>query len=632
MSGGRTGLHARKPRKITAALHHCLDSLPRPEFPRLTALAGQTPDGNTLKYLIENLVRDALAALPAELRVADAATVAPTIERTRDSTHGDFATNAAMQLAKAARRKPRDVAQAIVEALPKSELVAKVEIAGPGFINFFLAPAALHQELLRVTEQGAAYGRSQLGAGQRVIVEFVSANPTGPLHVGHGRHAAFGATLANLLDATGFKVHREYYVNDAGRQMEILAASVWLRYLECFGEQFPFPSNGYRGDYLHPISDKLVEKAGRTLVRPAADVFRDLPPDAPAGDKDVYIDAVIARARELLGADGFRKAFDIALTDILADIRQDLEEFGVRYDEWFSERSLADGGAIDRALERLRKNGVVYEKDGAQWFRATDFGDEKDRVVVRENGIKTYFASDIAYHLHKRERGFEQLLDVLGADHHGYIARVRAGLVAMGEPGESLEVRLVQFVTLYRGGEKVQMSTRSGEFITLRELRREVGNDAARFFYVMRSNDQHLDFDMQLATSRSNENPVYYIQYAHARVCSVLRQMREKGLAYDAAHGRASLARLVEPHEQALLASISRFPEVIEMAAVQRAPHALVHYLREVANDFHTYYNAHQFLVDDAELRDARLTLIQGLRQVIRNGLGLLGVSAPEAM
>jgi arginyl-tRNA synthetase len=585
-----------------------------------------------LKYLIENLVREALAALPAELRPTDAAAPAPVVERTRDATHGDFATNAAMQLAKSARRKPCEVAQAIVDALPPNELVAKVEIAGPGFINFFLAPAACHRELLRVAGEGAAYGRSQLGGGQRVIVEFVSANPTGPLHVGHGRHAAFGATLANLLDAAGYKVHREYYVNDAGRQMEILAVSVWLRYLECFGEQFPFPSNGYRGDYLHPIADKLVEQAGRTLVRPAAEVFRDLPPDAPAGDKDVYIDAVIARAKALLGADGFRKAFDIALGDILADIRQDLEEFGVRYDEWFSERSLSDNGAIDRALERLRANGVVYEKDGAQWFRATDFGDEKDRVVVRENGIKTYFASDIAYHLQKRERGFERLIDVLGADHHGYVARVRAGLVAMGEPGDSLEVRLVQFVTLYRGGEKVQMSTRSGEFITLRELRREVGNDAARFFYVMRSNDQHLDFDMQLATSRSNENPVYYIQYAHARVCSVLRQMREKGLSYDAERGRASLARLVEPHEQALLASISRYPEVVEMAAVQRAPHALVHYLREVANDFHTYYNAHQFLVDDAELRDARLTLIQGLRQVVRNGLGLLGVSAPEAM
>ena len=585
-----------------------------------------------MKYLIEELLQDAIAALPEDLRAAAAGQPAPAVERTRDATHGDFATNAAMQLAKAARRKPRELAQAIVAALPASDLVARTEIAGPGFINFFVSPSGYHRELERVLDEGPAYGRSTMGAGQRVIVEFVSANPTGPLHVGHGRHAAFGATLANLLDAAGYAVHREYYINDAGRQMDILAASVWLRYLECFGEQFPFPSNGYRGDYLHPIACRLVERTGRSLHRPAADVFRDLPPDAPAGDKDEYIDAVIARAKSTLGEAGFEQAFRVALDDILADIREDLEEFGVRYDEWFSERSLTTSGAIDRALERLRANGVVYEKDGAQWFRATDFGDEKDRVVVRENGLKTYFASDIAYHLQKRERGFDRLVDVLGADHHGYVARVRAGLVAMGEPGDSLEVRLVQFVTLYRGGEKVQMSTRSGEFITLRELRREVGNDAARFFYVMRSNDQHLDFDLQLATSQSNENPVYYIQYAHARVCSVLRQMREKGLEYDAGRGRGSLARLVEPHEQALLATLSRYPEVVEAAAVNRAPHALVHYLRELANDFHTYYNAHQFLVEDPALRDARLTLVQGLRQVVRNGLGLLGVSAPEAM
>ncbi|HEX7375046.1 MAG TPA: arginine--tRNA ligase [Steroidobacteraceae bacterium] len=585
-----------------------------------------------MKYLIEKLVRDALASLATELQLAAISQIEPVVERTRDSRHGDFATNVAMQLAKAAQRKPRDLAQALITALPPNDLVAKVEIAGPGFINFHLTPGAYHQELLRVHELGTAYGRSQLGAGRRVMVEYVSANPTGPLHVGHGRHAAFGASLSNLLDAAGFKVHREYYINDAGRQMEILAASVWLRYLECFGEQFPFPSNGYRGDYLHPISNKLVEKAGRTLVRPASQVFANLPPDAPAGDKDVYIDAVIARAKELVGADGFRQAFNLALGDILDDIKADLEEFGVRYDEWFSERSLADNGAIDRALDLLRKHGVVYEKDGAEWFRATDFGDEKDRVVVRENGLKTYFASDIAYHLHKRERGHEHLIDVLGSDHHGYVARVRAGLVAMGQPADCLEVRLMQFVTLYRGGEKVQMSTRSGEFITLRELRREVGNDAARFFYVMRSNDQHLDFDMQLATSKSNENPVYYIQYAHARVCSVLRQLREKGMEFDAARGKAGLHRLAEPHEQALLASLSRYPELVESAAMQRAPHAMVHYLRELATDFHAYYNAHQFLVDDAELRDARLVLIQGLRQVVRNGLGLLGVSAPEAM
>jgi arginyl-tRNA synthetase len=368
------------------------------------------------------------------------------------------------------------------------------------------------------------------------------------------------------------------------------------------------------------------------LLRPASAIFADLPPDAPAGDKDAYIDAVIERAKSLLGPEGFRQAFDLALTDILADIRDDLEEFGVRYDRWFSERSLGDDGAIDHALDLLRGNGVVYEKDGAQWFRATDFGDEKDRVVVRENGAKTYFASDIAYHLNKCERGYQQLIDVLGSDHHGYVARVRAGLVAMGQDGGCLDVRLMQFVTLYRGGEKVQMSTRSGEFITLRELRREVGNDAARFYYVLRSNEQHLDFDMQLAVARTNDNPVYYIQYGHARVCSVLRQMREKGFEHDEARGRASLARLTEPQEQAVLAELSRYPEVIESAALQRAPHMLVHYLRELATAFHAYYNAHQFLVEDAALRDARLLLVRGVRQVICNGLGMLGVSAPEAM
>jgi arginyl-tRNA synthetase len=588
-------------------------------------------DGKTLKYLIERLVQTALAALPAEFRDAGPGAT-PLIERTRDAAHGDFATNVALQLAKSARRKPRELAQAIVERLPASELVSRVEIAGPGFINFHLAPPAYHAELLRIGELGAAYGRSRLGGGRRVMVEFVSANPTGPLHVGHGRGAAYGATVANLLNATGHTVHREYYINDHGRQMDILAASVWLRYLERCGERFEFPSNGYRGEYLLPIADQLVASEARTLVRPAAEVFRGLPPDAPAGDKDVYIDAVIARAKEMLGTAAWARVFDLGLADILADIRDDLAEFGVVYDCWFSERSLSQDGAIEHALDVLRKNGVVYRKDGAEWFRATDFGDEKDRVVVRANGAKTYFASDIAYHLNKRERGFEQLVDILGADHHGYLARVRAGLVAMGQPAECLEVQWLQFVTLYRGGEKAQMSTRSGEFVTLRELRNEVGNDAARFFYVMRSNDQHLDFDLELAKAHSTDNPVYYIQYAHARVCSVMRQLVEKGHAYDAGQGGTALAGLGESHELALLSSLSRYPEVVELAALQRAPHMLVHYLRELANDFHTYYNAHTFIVEDAPLRNARLTLVLALRQVIANGLALLGVSAPESM
>jgi arginyl-tRNA synthetase len=341
---------------------------------------------------------------------------------------------------------------------------------------------------------------------------------------------------------------------------------------------------------------------------------------------------VVVRARKLIGDDAFRDVLDLGLAAILGDIEQDLSEFGVIFDRWYSERSLAENGAIERALTKLRAQGNVYEKDGAQWFRATAFGDEKDRVVVRENGVKTYFASDIAYHLEKRERGFDRLLDILGSDHHGYVARVRAGLTAMGEPGESLEALLVQFVTLYRGGEKAQMSTRSGEFVTLRQLRTEVGNDACRFFYVMRSNDQHLDFDLELAKSRSNENPVFYIQYAHARVASVLRQLAARELRLDHELGLASIAQLDNAHERVLLTAMSRYPEVIQSAALARAPHLLVHYLRELANAFHTYYNAEQFIVDDPALRNARLMLILALQQLIRNGLYLLGVSAPVSM
>lgn len=590
-----------------------------------------------MKTLVESLVAQALAALPPgtlpEGTEGGAQLAAGDIERTRDARNGDFACTLALRLAKAAKRNPRQLAEALKTALPAHEDVLKVEIAGPGFINFFLAPSAWQGVVRQVLAQGAAFGRSAQGAGRKALVEFVSANPTGPLHVGHGRHAAFGATLANLLEAAGWQVHREYYVNDAGRQMEILAASTWLRYLQQRGERFTFPSNGYRGDYLLPIAEKLDARAGDRLHRTAGEVFTGLPADEPeGGDKDQYIDAVIVRARSLLGEDGFRLALEVALEDILDDIRQDLGEFGVVYDRWYSERSLTTNGAIDRALERLRQQGHVYEKDGAQWFRATAFGDEKDRVVVRENGVKTYFASDIAYHLEKRERGFDLLLDILGADHHGYVARVRAGLEAMGEPGDSLEVRLVQFVTLFRGTEKVQMSTRSGEFITLRQLRAEVGNDACRFYYVMRSNDQHLDFDLELATKRSNDNPVYYIQYAHARVSSVLRQLADRGLVHDLDQGLAALGRLVEPQEQSLAAALARYPELLDSAAAQRAPHLLVHYLRELANEFHSYYNAHAFIVEEAALRDARLALVLATRQVLRNGLAILGVGAPESM
>jgi len=582
-----------------------------------------------LKSAIAQLVTTAIDTLAGNALPAEVATARPQIERTRDPRHGDFACNVALTLAKPARRKPRDIAELIIGALPASELVAGVEIAGPGFINFRLTPLALHREVLRIIEEGERYGHSSAGEGRRVIVEFVSANPTGPLHVGHGRHAAYGDSVANLLAATGHVVHREYYVNDAGRQMDILALSVWLRYLEAAGSTVDFPSNGYRGAYVRDIATDLFAGEGDRLVRPAAEILRDIPADAPAGDKETHVDALIARARELLGDANYRRVLDAGLNAILGDIRDDLAGFGVQVDEWYSERSLTGTGRVATALERLEAQDQVYERDGAIWFRASAFGDEKDRVVVRDNGQTTYIASDIAYHLDKRLRGFDHLLDVLGADHHGYVARVRAGLEAMGEPPESLEVRLMQFAVLYRGGEKVQMSTRSGEFVTLRELREEVGDDAARLFYVLRSNDQHLDFDLDLAKSRTNENPVYYIQYAHARICSVFRQLDEQGL------GRrpdVSLAPLTDDHEKALMGTLSRYPEIVALAATNRAPQNVVQYLRELAQDFHTYYNAQKFIVDDEDLRDARLTLVTAAKTVLANALALIGVSAPERM
>ena len=586
-----------------------------------------------MKTLIEALLKRALDTLPEELVPGAARGVGIEVENTRDAQHGDFASNLAMRLAKATRQNPRKVAQALVAALPPSDAIDKVEIAGAGFINFFLKSDAYTLEIAKVLKDGESYGRSLIGAGRRVQVEFVSANPTGPLHVAHGRHAAFGASVSNLLEAVGYDVEREYYINDAGRQTDILAVSAWLRYLERCGERFAFPSNAYVGEYLVAVGESLFAAEGTALKHAAADVFKDLPPDEPqGGDKDVYIDALMTRARALIGDAAFARVLRSSLDGIVDDIREDLAEFGVTFDCWFSERSLGDSGAIDRSIETLKKSGHAYLKDGALWFKSTDFGDEKDRVIVRDNGMKTYFAADIAYVLNKLERGFEHLIYIWGADHHGYIARLRAVLVALGGPPERFEVLLMQIVSLFRGGEKAKMSKRSGDYVTLRDLRKEVGNDAARLFYVMRSNDQHLDFDMELAKSRSNENPVYYIQYAHARVCSVLRQLKERGLTHDIEHGIASLSKLTEPQEQQLIKRISAYPEVIKQCAAQRAPHSLVHYLRDLANDFHTYYSAHQFIVDDSGSRDARLDLAVATQTVIRNGLKLLGVSAPDTM
>ena len=585
-----------------------------------------------MKEQIAQLIETALASLVAEGTLPDDIAPSIQVENTRDKSHGDFASNIALTLAKPARCNPRELAQQICAALPEAASIEKTEIAGPGFINFFVSQASIFTVVGDILQQGKGFGRKAPNSGPRVQVEFVSANPTGPLHVGHGRGAAYGATVADLLEAAGIEVEREYYVNDAGRQMNILAVSVWLRYLELNDQPLTFPSNGYQGHYIRDIAHDLLNAHGDRFNFPVGDVFFDIPADEPAGgDKEVHINALIERAQSMLG-DDYTLVFDAGLDAILGDIREDLSEFGVDYQVWFSERSLTQSGDVERALEQLEARGHLYEQDGNLWFRSTAFGDDKDRVVRRANGQTTYFASDIAYHMNKFERGFDQVINVWGADHHGYVTRVKAAIQALGHDPEKLVVKLVQFAILYRGDERVQMSTRSGSFVTLRELRNEVGKDACRFFYVTRKADQHMDFDLELAKSESKDNPVYYIQYAHARVCSVLRKLESQGMAWDQAAGLAAMERLGSEVEKDLVMQLGKYPETLQHAALNLEPHLLANYLRDLAGNFHTWYNGHKLIIDDAELRNARLTLSVSVRQVLANGLELLGVSAPEQM
>ncbi len=583
-----------------------------------------------VKSRLTELLQKALAS------VAPTATATPIqLERPRDPTHGDFATNLAMQLAKALKKNPREIAGQLLAELPPSALVAKAEIAGAGFINFTLDARAKVDVVGAVLVEGGDYGRSRLGAAQKVQVEFVSANPTGPLHVGHGRGAAYGASLSSLLAFAGWDVTREYYVNDAGRQMDILGLSTWLRYLDQHGVSVPFPPNAYQGNYVRDMAQQMTVAHGAKYVRPADDVLAGTPglPEAGRADDDakqqreLHLDALIARAKELLGAD-WTYVHQHALSEQLADCRDDLEEFGVHFDVWFSEKALYDTGLVARCVDLLEKKGHLYEQSGAKWFRSTAFGDEKDRVVQRENGLYTYFASDIAYHLNKFERGFDKVINIWGADHHGYIPRVSGAVRALDLDADRLQVALVQFAVLYRNGQKASMSTRSGEFVTLRELRGEVGNDACRFFYALRKSDQHLDFDLDLAKSQTNENPVYYIQYAHARICSVLAQWGGDLTAL----ADADLALLANPRELAIASKLAEFRDVIDAAARDLAPHMIAFYLKDLAGEFHGWYNAERMLVDDAALREARVALAAAVRQVIRNGLAILGVSCPESM
>jgi len=583
-----------------------------------------------LKQIINDLIAQALHGLRQDSQLPPDLNINIQVTPAKDPGQGDFASNIALTLAKQAGMAPRVLADAIVARLPAQDSIDRVEVAGPGFINFFVSSATSHAVVQRILEQGDSYGASEQGQGQKVQVEFVSANPTGPLHVGHGRGAAYGATLANLLEFVGFEVQKEYYVNDAGRQMHILGTSVWLRYLELCGETIAFPSNGYQGDYVWDIAATLHRENGDSFRRSSEQAFAGVSADAPQGDKEEHIDDLIESAQQLLGREAYDTVFDLALVTLVEVIRADLVAFGVEFDRWFSERSLSDEGLIEQAITRLQDNGHVYLEDGALWFRSTDFGDEKDRVVKRENGQTTYFASDIAYHMNKFDRGFGKVINIWGADHHGYIARVKASLSALGYQADDLEIQLVQFANLFENGEKISMSTRSGEFVTLRQLREDVGLDAARFFYVMRKAEQHMDFDLDLAREQSSDNPVYYLQYAHARICSVWRQCGEKGI--DPALPEARLERLDNTHEQALIKQLGLFPDRVEVAAARREPHQVVNYLRELANQFHSWYNAHQFIVDDAELRDARIALATATGQVLRNGLQLMGVSAPEKM
>lgn len=586
-----------------------------------------------MKQTIELLLKQALVSLQQSGQIPPDLEVEVKLDNAKDPAHGDYASNLALVLAKPCRQAPRKIAELLIEGLANNTFIEKIEIAGAGFINFFIRLSARSLVISEILTKGKEFGRSALGNGQKVLIEFVSANPTGPLHVGHGRGAAFGATLGNVLRAAGYNVDSEYYVNDAGRQMNILAVSVWLRYLELASEPVIFPANAYKGDYVYEIAQHLWAEHNKAYVHSWSSIVDGLPADEPqGGDKEIYIDAVINKANALLGAAGFAVFHKYALNDVLDDIKDDLAGFGVYFENWFSEQSLFENGSIEKGIQALKDGGHTFEKEGALWFKATDFGDEKDRVLMRANGQTTYFASDVAYHWNKYDRGYDRVIDIFGADHHGYVTRVRSAVTALGHDESALNVLLVQFAILYRGSERVQMSTRSGSFVTLRELREEVGNDAARFFYAARKPEQHMDFDLDLAKSESNDNPVYYIQYAHARICSVLKQLKERGLSWDKAIGLDHVNLLEQPHEVALISLLCRYSEVIEAAATTCEPHYIAYYLRELANGLHSYYNAVQLLCEQEELRFARLCLLEAVRHVLSNGLELLGVSAPESM
>jgi arginyl-tRNA synthetase len=554
-----------------------------------------------IKEKLKTLVAEAAEKARASGRLPSTQMPPVRIEEPKAGAHGDLSTNFAMVAAAQQKMAPRKIAEAVIENLVDSEgLLEKTEIAGPGFINFFVKPGAWQPVLQQIHQAGDRYGASQFGRGRKVQVEFVSANPTGPLHVGHGRGAAVGDSVGNLLEFCGFTIEKEYYINDSGRQIRTLGRSVFLRYEQLCGRKVDFPEDCYQGAYIRDLASRIYDdQADRLLQQPEEE-------------------AIALCARRAAG-------------EILGGIRRDLDDFGVAFDVWFSEQSLYDAGTVEKVISDFQRRGSVYQRDGALWFATSAFGDEKDRVVVRNNGLTTYFASDIAYHQDKYARGFDRVIDVWGADHHGYIPRMTAAVEASGYRRDQFHVILVQLVNLLRGGEPVAMSTRAGEFVTLRDVVDEVGTDAARFIFLSRHYESPLDFDLELAKQKTNDNPVYYVQYVHARICSIIRKAADSGIE-EIVYDPLAVARLCEPEEVQLLKTLSRFPETVQAGAENLEPHRITFYLMNLASEFHAYYNRHRVLADDPGFSCGRLYLVEAVRKVIENGLTLLGVSAPQRM
>lgn len=552
-----------------------------------------------IKEKLSQIITEALekARVEGKLPIAEVPDVI--LEHPREKAHGDWATNVAMILAGKAKMSPRAIAQAIVESLTDNQrYFDKVEIAGPGFINFYLSKEWLYEVLSSIAGQGEKFGHSQAGLGQKVQIEFVSANPVGPMHIGHGRWAAVGDILANVLAASGCEVAREFYVNDYGNQMNIFAESVAVRYAQLLGQDIPFPEEGYQGEYIKDIAREIIAEEG-----------------------DRYL-SVPEKERE----EAFKER---AYLQVLDHLKNTLKEMGVVFDSWFSERTLHQSSVVMKTIDELRERGYVYDSEGAIWFKATEFGEEKDRVLIRANGEPTYFAADIAYHKNKLERGFDKLINIWGADHHGYVGRMKAAVQALGYPADKLEIIIGQLVNLLREGEPVRMSKRTGEMITLDELIEEVGRDAVRFFFLMRSTDSALDFDIELAKQESNENPVYYVQYAHARISSIVRFAEAEGIDLS---GNINYHLLKTEPELDLIRKLAEWPEVLERAFRQRAPHPLTGYSQDLASKFHYFYTKCRVVGEDKELSTARMALCDATKTVLRSVLAILGVSAPERM